>query len=114
MGEAKRKQHAMANGDFWQFTTADGDSVKELSLDGALNLLGYYSTDQAKKAMPNMVSLDIAQIKINDRIYQSVKKHCLKTGLLWNVRTGESVSYSPKTWKQIAYWGKKNLSTKKA
>lgn len=113
MGQAKRKKSAMINGKFWTYETADDYPVENLSLDEALNFLGYYTHEQAKKAMPNMTPWDISKMKVNDRIYQSVKKYCLKTGLLWNVKSGESIMYSHRTLNQIAYWQKKHLSTKK-
>lgn len=112
MGQAKRKQQAMTNGNFWTFATADDHVVKNLSLDKALNLLGYYTVEQAKQVVPKMVIWDISQMKINDRVYESVKKHCLRTGFLSNARF-DCIEYSPKTWKQISYWEKKKLSAKK-
>jgi hypothetical protein len=114
MGEAKRRQkqdpyfgdyqQAILNGPFWVFKSADDHLVENLTLDNALNLLGYYTVEQAKIAIPNMMPWDKAKMKINDRIYQSVKKLCLKDKILWDGPTNRCIEISCKGSKQLKYW----------
>jgi hypothetical protein len=83
MGEAKRKKKAREHGRHWAwFPGNEHDPVKGLTLDEALNCADYYTVEQAKEAIPNMLPWHVNRMKISDKRYESVKLHCLKAGFL--------------------------------